>query len=277
MGKLDGKVALVTGGGRGIGRALCVKLASEGARVVVNDLDEEPANNVVTEIKGAGGEALAFPGSVTGADFGDNFVSAALEGFGDVHIIVNNAGYTHDSMIHKMSDDQFDAMYEVHLKAPFKILRAASHYIRDAVKHEKEEGREVFRKVINISSIAGLGGNAGQANYSSVKAAVTGLTKTLAKEWGRLNVNVNCVAFGYIETRLTEASDEKKTIEVEKGRSVQVGIPTKTIDVFKAMIPLGRAGTAEEAANGVYLFCTPESDYISGQIVVVGGGFSLAT
>jgi len=274
MKKLDGRVALVTGGGRGIGRAVCLKLASEGASVLVNDLDAAPAEAVAAEIAADGGRALAFPGSVTEPDFGDRFVEAALAGFGDVHIVINNAGYTADAFIHKMPDDVFDAMYNVHLKAPFHILRAAGRYFRDAAKQETEERREVYRKVVNISSVAGLGGNAGQANYSAMKAGVIGLTKTLSKEWGRLKVNVNCVAFGYIETRLTVATDEKEVIEVEDGRKVQVGVPKASVDAFRAMIPLGRAGSPEEAADGVYLFCTPESNYISGQVVTVGGGLS---
>ncbi len=274
MSKLDGRVALVTGGGRGIGRAVSLKLAAEGARLVINDLDEQPAQAVVAEIQAAGGEAIAFPGSVTAPDFADRYVAAALEAFGDIHIIVNNAGYTYDAMIHKMSDAQFDAMYEVHLKAPFKILRAAAAHIRDAARQEAEQGLAVYRKVVNISSLAGLGGNAGQANYSSMKAAVVGLTKTLAKEWGRSKVNVNCVAFGLIETRLTEAVDEKKTISVE-GREVQIGIPRAGVEAFKAMIPMGRAGTPEEAADGVYLFCAPESNYVTGQVLVVGGGLQV--
>jgi 3-oxoacyl-[acyl-carrier protein] reductase len=274
MSKLAGRVALVTGSGRGIGRAVALKLASEGASLVINDLDAEPAQDVVGEIIASGGQAVACVGSVTADDFPARFVQTALETYGDIHIIVNNAGYTWDSVIHKMSDEQFDAMYDVHLKAPFRILRAAAGFIRAKSREEAENGQEVFRKVINISSIAGLGGNAGQANYSSAKAALAGLTKTLAKEWGRYKVNVNCVAFGYIETRLTEAVDEKKTIKVE-GHEVEVGIPRAGVAMFKAMIPLGRGGTAEEAADGVYLFCTPESNYISGQIVTVGGGLSI--
>ncbi|MBW8636325.1 SDR family NAD(P)-dependent oxidoreductase [Hoeflea sp. WL0058] len=274
MGRLDSKVAYVTGGGRGIGRAVCLKLAADGARVVVNDLDAEPANNVVEEIQAAGGQAVAVPGSVTEPSFGDDFIKAGLDAFGGMDIIVNNAGYTWDAMIQKMPDDQFDAMIDVHLKAPFRILRAASRFIIPAAKQEAEAGHPVIRKVVNISSVAGTGGNAGQANYSSAKSAVLGFTKSLAKEWGRYNVNVNCVAFGLISTRLTEGSDEKKTISVE-GRQIGVGLPTKVKAGFEAMIPMGRAGTVDEAAGGVWLFCVPESNYVSGQTLVVGGGFSL--
>jgi len=274
MSKLAGQVALVTGSGRGIGRALALKLANEGASLVINDLDAEPAQEVVAEIVNSGGKAVACVGSVTADDFAARFIQTALDTYGDIHIIVNNAGYTWDSVIHKMADDQFDAMYNVHVRAPFRILREAAGYIRAKAKEEAQNGEEVFRKVVNISSVAGIGGNAGQVNYSSAKSAVAGMTKTLAKEWGRYKVNVNCVAFGYIETRLTEAVDEKKTIEVE-GHEVTVGIPRAGVAVFKAMIPLGRGGTPEEAADGAYLFCSPESNYISGQVVTVGGGLAI--
>ena len=274
MSKLDGRVAMVTGGGRGIGRAICLKLASEGAMVVVNDLDEEPAEGVVAEIEAGGGSACAFAGSVTEPSLGDALVAFALDAYGDLHIIVNNAGFTDDSMIHKMSDAQFDAMYDVHVRAPFRILRAAAGHFREAAAHEAEHGLAVHRKVVNISSVAGLGGNPGQVNYSAAKSAVTGMTRTLAKEWGRYKVNVNCVAFGYIETRLTEAVEDKKTIAVG-GREIQVGIPKNHAEAFIGMVPLGRAGTPEDAANGVYLLCIPESDYISGQVLTVGGGMSI--
>ncbi len=274
MGTLAGKVALVTGSGRGIGRAVALKLASEGAAVVVNDLDEAPAMKVVAEIHKAGGKAVACLGSVVAAGFADNFIKTALDNFGGIDIIVNNAGYTMDAMLSKMTDEQFDCMYQVHLKAPFQILRAASSFIATAAKREAAEGREVFRKVVNISSVAGIGGNVGQANYASMKAGILGLTKTLSKEWGRYKVNVNCVGFGVIETRLTEGTDEKKTVMVDN-KEVAVGIPTKVKEGFTKMIPLGRAGSPAEAADAVYLFCCPESNYISGQILICGGGLSL--
>lgn len=274
MSKLLGKVAYVTGSGRGIGRAVALKLASEGAKVVVNDLDAEPAEEVVRAIEANGGEAIAVPGSVTEADFADTFINAGIDTFGGVDIIVNNAGYTWDALVYKMSDDQFDAMIDVHLKAPFRIIRAASGFIRAEADKELAEGREVFRKIVNISSVAGTGGNAGQINYSSAKSGVLGMTKTMAKEWGRLKVNVNCVAFGMIQTRLTEATNEKKTIVVE-GNEVGIGIPEKLVSGMEMMIPLGRAGTPEEAADGVYLFCAPESNYISGQTLIVGGGLTI--
>jgi len=274
LGKLQGKTAYITGSGRGIGRAVALKLASEGANIVINDLDQEPAEEVVSLIKSNGGDAVAVVGSVTEEGFAARFINTGVETFGGIDIIVNNAGYTWDAMIGKMSDEQFDTMMNVHVKAPFQILRAASEFIRIESKKEAEAGKEIFRKVVNISSVAGTGGNAGQANYSSAKSGIIGLTKALSKEWGRNKVNVNCVAFGLIATRLTEATDDKKTISVE-GNEVAVGIPTKVISGFKAMIPIGRPGTVEEAANGVYLFCIPESNYISGQVLIVGGGLSI--
>ena len=275
MNKLESKIALITGAGQGIGRATALKLASEGAAIVVNDLDEASAKALVNEIMQSGGRAVACVGSVTEDGFAERFVQMALESFGGLDIIVNNAGYTMDSLIGKMSDEAFDAMYGVHLKAPFRILRAASGFIVDSAKKEAEEGREVFRKIINISSVAGTGGNVGQANYSSMKAGVVGLTKTLAKEWGRFKVNVNCVAFGFIETRLTQATEEKLQVEVDGGQQASVGMPPKVIEGFKKMIPLGRAGTPEEAADAVYLLCSPESNYISGQTLICGGGLSM--
>lgn len=274
MTKLAGKVAIVSGSGRGIGRSIALKLASEGALVVVNDLDDDPANAVVAEIIAAGGTAVGCAGDVTADDFGDRFVRTAMDSFGALDIVVNNAGYTWDNVIHKMSDAQFDAMYEVHVKAPFRILRAAAEPFRLQAKRDQEEGREVVRKVVNISSVAGTNGNAGQVNYSSAKAALVGMTKTLSKEWGRHKVTVNCVAYGYIDTRLTQPLTQGDASIDVQGREIKVGIQPAMIQAMNQMIPLGRAGTPDEAANGVYLFCIPESDYVSGQVVQVGGGLS---
>jgi len=271
MGMLDGKVGLVTGGGRGIGREIALQLAAHGAKVVVNDLDEAPANEVVEEIRAAGGEAVACAGSVSEKGFADRFIGDAMENFGNVHIIVNNAGYTWDAVIQRMTEDQFDAMIDVHLKAPWRILQAASEIIRIKTKEEAEKGETVIRKVVNISSVSGTRGNAGQTNYSAGKAGVVGLTKTLAKEWGRYQVSVNAVAFGFIETRLTEGTDTKKTITVE-GNEVQIGIPTQNVEIAKRMIPMGRLGTPKEAAGAVVMRCLPLSDYVSGQMLEVTGG-----
>jgi len=196
MSKLQGKVAIVSGSGRGIGREIALKLAGEGAAVVVNDLDAEPANAVVREIQAAGGRAVACTGSVTDADFGQRFVQTALQTFGGLDIVVNNAGYTWDNVIQKMSDEQWSTIMDVHVTAPFRILRAAADHFKETARAEAEAGHEVFRKVVNISSVSGVMGNAGQANYSAAKAAINGLTRALAKEWGRYKVNVNSVRSG---------------------------------------------------------------------------------
>ncbi|MEM5401067.1 MULTISPECIES: SDR family NAD(P)-dependent oxidoreductase [Paraburkholderia] len=274
MSKLVGKVAIVSGSGRGIGREIALKLAGEGAAVVVNDLDAEPAQSVVAEIVAAGGKAVACTGSVTDADFGTRFVGTALKEFGRLDIIVNNAGYTWDNVIQKMSDEQWNAIIDVHVSAPFRILRAAADYFRESAKAEGDAGQEVFRKVVNISSVSGVMGNAGQANYSAAKAAINGLTKALAKEWGRYKVNVNSVAFGLIKTRLTEAvagEGNSSTIDIA-GQSIKVGVNAQLMKNIEAMIPIGRGGTPEEAAGAVYLMCIPESNYVTGQVLVVGGG-----
>ena len=275
MGNLDGKVAIVSGSGRGIGREIALKLAHEGASVVVNDLDAEPAKETVAAIEAAGGSAVACVGSVTDAEFGERFVQTAVDSFGGLDIIVNNAGYTWDSVIQKMTDEQWDAILDVHLKAPFRILRAAQPVIAAAVKAAKEAGEPIpCRKVVNISSLAGTGGNAGQVNYSAAKAGVTGLTKTMAKEWGRYNVTVNTVAFGLIKTRLTEApAGGDGTIDVA-GKEIKVGVNPNLLAAMEQMIPLGRGGEPSEAAGAVYLLCTPESDYVSAQTLVCGGGFN---
>lgn len=275
MNKLEGKVAIVSGSGRGIGRAIAMKLASEGAKVVVNDLDAEPAAQTVADIEAAGGQALACVGSVTADGFAEQFVQAALEGFGGLDIIINNAGYTWDNVIQKMTDEQWNSILEVHLTAPFKILRAAAEHFRQVSKEEASAGKEVFRKVVNISSIAGVGGNAGQVNYSAGKAGIIGLTKALSKEWGRYKVNVNAVAFGMIRTRLTEATaGGDASIDVQ-GRKIKVGVNPDLLAMMERSIPLGRGGTPEEAAGAVYLLCTPESNYISGQTLICGGGISI--
>ncbi len=275
MKKLEGKVAIVSGSGRGIGRAIAMKLASEGAKVVINDLDAAPAEQTLADIKAAGGTAVACVGSVTADGFADRFVKTAIDNFGGLDIIINNAGYTWDNVVQKMTDEQWNAIIDVHLTAPFKILRAAAEFIRASSRKEAEAGQEVFRKVVNISSIAGTGGNAGQANYSAGKAGIIGLTKALSKEWGRYKVNVNAVAFGMIKTRLTEASAAgDASIDVE-GHKIKVGVNPDLLEMMERTIPLGRGGTPEEAAVSVYLLCIPESNYVSGQTLICGGGISI--
>jgi 3-oxoacyl-[acyl-carrier protein] reductase len=263
----------VTGSGRGIGRSIALKLASEGARVVINDLDEAPAQEVIGEIRAAGGEAVACIGSVTAPDFGERIVNTAVEQYQGLDIIINNAGFTWDNVIQKMSDEQWYAMIDCHLTAPFRILRAAQPVIRDFSRREAETGRRVVRKVVNISSVAGLFGNAGQINYAAGKAGIVGMTQTLAKEWGRINVTVNCVAFGLIRTRLTAGAAGETTANIE-GREIKFGVNPDLLAAMERSIPLGRGGTPEEAAGAVYLFCLPESDYVSGQTLLCSGGLT---
>lgn len=273
MKKLDGKVAIISGAGRGIGRAIALKLAAEGARLVVNDLDAGPAEETVQAVRAAGGQAVACPGSVAAPDFADRFVGTAVKAYQGLDIIVNNAGYTWDGVIQKLTDEQWYAMLDVHLTAPFRILRAAQPVIRGLTKAEAEAGERKVRKVVNTSSVAGLFGNAGQANYASAKAGVIGLTQTLAKEWGRLHVTVNCVAYGLIRTRLTSSVADAASTTIE-GREIKVGVNPDLLAMMERSIPLGHGGTPEEAAGAVYLFCIPESDYVSGQTLMCTGGLT---
>ncbi|WP_277187893.1 SDR family NAD(P)-dependent oxidoreductase [Caballeronia sp. BR00000012568055] len=271
MGKLDGKVALVTGSGRGIGRAIAEKFASEGARLVINDLDADPAHEMVEALKKRGVDAVACVGNVSAPDFGDRFVNTAMSKFGGIDIIVNNAGYTWDDVVQKMTDEQWYAILDCHMTAPFRILRAAYPHIKALHAADKEAGRENYRKIVNISSVSALNGNAGQINYSSAKAGVIGMTRAMAREWGRFNVNVNCVAFGLIHTRMTSAdANAGATVQIE-GRDIRVGLNPEMLKSHAQRNPLGRGGTPEEAAGGVYLFCSPESNYITGQTIAVAG------
>jgi len=269
--RLEGKVALVTGGGRGIGLSLVQQLAAEGARVVVNDLDNEPAEEAAALIRKAGGEAIAFPGNVTAPEFASGFIHAAIDHFNDIHILVNNAGYVWNGPLSRISDDQWDAMQNVHLRAPFQILRTLHEFLKKRVGEERQIGRIIHRKVVNVSSVAATGGTAGQVNYSAAKAGLHGLTRSLAKEWGSMAVNVNCVAFGYIETRLTQEISGETAIIIE-GEARRVGLTRDMIDAVKGHISLGRAGRVDEAAGAILLLCLPESDYITGEILEVSGG-----
>jgi 3-oxoacyl-[acyl-carrier protein] reductase len=269
MGTLDGKVALVTGSGRGIGQAIACKLAAEGARLVVNDLDEGPARDTIARINDMGSQAVACVGDVTAADFGERFVNLAVETFGTPDIIVNNAGYTWDGVIHKMSDDQFDAMLDVHLRAPFRIVRAAAPFLRELAKADMEAGRRPpCRKIVNVSSTSGVAGNAGQINYAAGKMGIVGMTKTIAKEWGRFNVCCNAVAYGFIESRLTQAKERGD----KTSTGIALGIPQRQRDAAIPHIPLHRHGTPEDAAGPVLFLASPLSDYVTGSVVLVTGG-----
>jgi 3-oxoacyl-[acyl-carrier protein] reductase len=268
MGVLDGKAAIVTGSARGIGRATAELLAEQGARVLINDLDGDVAEQAASEISG---ETTVFGGDLTKEGVPDQLIQKAADEFGQIDIIVNNAGYTRDGVAHKMTDDQFQAMLDIHTIVPFRILRAAAPYLREPAKQEKEEGKEVFRKVVNVSSISGTMGNAGQVNYSAAKAGVVGLTKTLAKEWGQFKINVNAVAFGFVETRLT-AAKESGNVMTKDGEEIQLGIPEQMRAMAAMIIPLGRPASPEEAAGPVFFLCSPWANYVHGQVLHVTGG-----
>jgi 3-oxoacyl-[acyl-carrier protein] reductase len=268
MGVLDDKVAVVTGSARGIGRATAELLCEHGAKVVLNDLDGDVAQETSDAIDG---ETAVYAGDLTAEGAPDALVQTAIDAWGKVDIVVNNAGYTLDAPIHKMSDDWFQRMLDIHLVVPFRVIRAAAPHLREPAKKEREEGREVFRKIVNVASISGTMGNAGQANYAAGKAGVVGMTKTLAKEWGQFKVNVNAVAFGYIETRLTASKDEANTMEIG-GERVQLGIPDQLRGMASMLIPIGRPGTPREAAGGVFFLCSPWSDFVHGQVLNITGG-----
>jgi len=268
MGVLDDKVAIVTGSARGIGRATAELLASQGAKVVINDLDGDVAQQTASEIQG---ETAVFAGDLTKGEAPEQLIQTAIDAWGRIDIIVNNAGYTLDGPVHKLSDDWFQKMLDIHLVVPFRVVRAAAPHLREPAKAERDQGQEVFRKIVNVSSTSGMFGNAGQANYAAGKAGIVGLTKTLAKEWGQFKVNCNAVAFGFIETRLTSAKNEENVAEIG-GERVQLGIPEQLRGMAAMLIPLGRAGTPEEAAGGIFFLCSPWSNYVHGQVLNITGG-----
>jgi 3-oxoacyl-[acyl-carrier protein] reductase len=268
MGILDDKVAIVTGSARGIGRATAELLSAQGAKVVINDLDGDAAQEASSAIAG---ETTVFAGDLTKADAPEQLIQTAIDAWGKIDIIVNNAGYTLDAPIHKMSDDWWQRMLDIHVTVPFKVIRAAAPHLREPAKAEKVQGVEVFRKIVNVSSISGTMGNAGQANYSAGKNGVVGLTKTLAKEWGQFKINVNAVAFGWIETRLTASKDDSNQMEID-GEKVQLGIPDQMRGMANMLIPIGRPGTPEEAAGGVFFLCSPWSNFVHGQTLNITGG-----
>lgn len=274
MSKLKGKTALVTGAGRGIGREIALKLASEGANVVINDLDAEPLSDTESAIHAVGGTVACLVGSVTEDGFAESFVDLALQRFDGLDIIVNNAGYTWFAPAAHASDEQMETMFKVHMLAPFRLLRAAHAPISRMRESEKAKGQEVLRKVVNISSMAGTGGVAGQFSYSAAKAGLVGMTRTLSKEWGRLMVNVNCIAYGLIDTRLNMPREEGGNQVMIEGNEIEIGLSRRFRENTEALIPLGRMGTPQEAAGGAYLFCIPESDYVSGQVLMVAGGLT---
>ena len=275
MGWLENKVAIVTGSGRGIGAATVKLLASEGAKVVVSDLDPAPAEETAAAIREAGGKAIVISGDVTDPAFPAALVKGTLDAFGGLDILVNNAGYTWDGVIQNMSDKQWYAMIDVHVTAPFRILREASHFIREAAKNEMAaQGYANPRKVVNITSVSGVYGNAGQVNYSTAKAGVVGMTKTLAKEWGRYNVQVNCVCYGFIDTRLTAGKESAEKIQRD-GEEIALGVPDTMRQMAPMLIPLGRPGTPDEAAGPILFLSSPLANYVSGEVLEVTGGRAL--
>jgi 3-oxoacyl-[acyl-carrier protein] reductase len=270
MGVLEGRAAIVTGSARGIGRAAAALLAEHGARVLVTDLDLDEAEEAAAAIPG---ETAVVEGDLTKDGVPEAIVHEAIERFGQLDIVVNNAGYTWDGMAHKMDDEQFRAMLEIHTVVPFRLLRAAAPYLRDAGKADKEAGLEVFRKVVNVTSISGTQGNIGQANYSAAKAGLIGLTKTLAREWGPFKVNVNAVAFGFVETRLTAAADESgESFVRDDGIEIPLGIPERMRQMAPAIIPLGRPATPEDAAGPIFFLCSHWSNFVHGQVITASGG-----
>jgi len=270
---LSCKTALVTGAGRGIGRAIARKLAAAGANVMVNDLDESALLETEDDFRKSGYKVEHSTGDLTDPSTPDKLVQATLERFGSLDIIVNNAGYSWDGVIQKTTDEQFLAMLQIHLMVPFRVLRAASSYIRETSKAEIASGKTVMRKVVNITSIAGTDGNPGQVGYSSGKAGVIGLTKTLAKEWGRYNVNVNAVGFGLINTRLVQPLTGGNASMEMHGHQIKIGVQPAMLESVRQACPLGRLGTPDEAAGAVLFFCSPLSDYVTGEVLICGGGF----
>jgi 3-oxoacyl-[acyl-carrier protein] reductase len=236
------------------------------------DVDAEALNQTRAELHATNARAEVLAGDLTAPDFPARLVEHTLDVFGSIDIVVNNAGYTWDSVIQKTTDEQFQSMLDIHVVAPFRLLRAASTWLRETAKREAEQGSSTARKVVNITSISGLDGNAGQSGYASGKAAVVGLTKTLAKEWGRYNVTVNAVGFGLIDTRLTKPLDDPETQVTVGEKSLRVGMQAQVREQMPKLIPLGRMGTPEEAANAVFFFCSPLSDYVTGEVLVCGGG-----
>jgi 3-oxoacyl-[acyl-carrier protein] reductase len=269
---LKDKVAIITGAGRGIGAATARLFAQEGARLVLNDLDPEPLDQVIGQIRAEGGEARPVPGDVSDPKTTEALITGAIASWNKIDILVNNAGFTWDGMIHKMSDEQWETILAVHLTSAFRLIRAAAPYMRDAAKAELAADRPAqARKIVNVSSIVGTRGGFGQANYSAAKAGLLGLTRTLAREWGAFNIQVNAAAFSWIETRLTDVSDGTQTVK-RGDKEIRLGVPKTVRDTGLQAVPLGRAGTPEEAAKVLLFLASHLSDFVSGHVLEVTGG-----
>jgi 3-oxoacyl-[acyl-carrier protein] reductase len=271
MRELSGRVAIVTGAGQGIGEHVARKLSAAGANVLVSDIDAERAGAVADDLPG---DSAVHAGDLTRRDEPDAAVAAAVDAWGRLDIVVNNAGYAWDGPIHKLGDEQFQAMLDIHTIVPFRVLRAAAPHLREPAKAERAEGREVFRKVVQVTSLAGTMGNAGQVAYAAAKAGAVGLTRALAKEWGGFKINVNAIAFGFVDTRLTAAAGSAGEVQAGE-RRIPLGIPEQARATAEALIPFGRSATPEEAARGVYFLCSPLSDYVHGQVLNVSGGLQM--
>ncbi len=268
---LKNRVAIITGSGRGVGRAAAMLFAKEGARVVVNDIDQVPAMETAEMIKTHGGECIVVTGDLTAPGFAEKIIEKTINQWGALHILVNNASYTWDAMVHKMSNEQWEAMLAINMTVPFRLVRAAAPFFRDAARNEKAAGTLINRKIINISSKSGIVGMVGQTNYSAAKAGLIGFTKALSKEWGSFCVQVNAVAFGWIETRLTEKKENNPVIE-RGDKKIPIGIFSSVHDTIPMFASLGRPGTPEEAAGPLLFLASPLSDYITGHCLEVSGG-----
>lgn len=257
-----------------MGKAAAILFAAHGAKVVVSDIDGDKAQATADFIRNSNGIACAVAGDVTAEDFPARVVARAVSEYGGVHIVVNNAGFTWDGVLHKMPPEQWDAMLRVHVTAPFRLIQAAAPAMREAAKEElARSGRARPRVILNVSSVSGTHGSAGQANYSAAKMGVVGLTKSVAREWGAFNIRCNALVYGYINTRLVQSKEKGASIELG-GKTVKLGIPgaDAAAAFAKQQIPLGRVGTPEEAAGAMLLLACPYASYISGQAIEVTGG-----
>ncbi|MHA1370630.1 MAG: SDR family NAD(P)-dependent oxidoreductase [Promethearchaeota archaeon] len=255
MGLLDGKVAIITGSGRGIGKAIALKFVEEGAAVTVNDIDKEVCEKTAQEIRDDGGKAIACQADVTNWDDVKKMVDDTVAEFGTVDILVNNAGITKDAMVHKMGDKLFGFILNVNLKGTFLCTKVVVPIMK-----EKEYG-----KIVNTASTTGLMGNIGQTNYAAAKGAIISFTKACARELALSKISVNCYGPGFIETRLT-------AVKSEGGDRSGLGIPEGVRKAAIAAIPFGRPGKPLDVANVALFFASPLSDFVTGQVINISGG-----